>query len=48
MQHVCSEERDEPLLSVSFVSAKGFGIDKSIGTRLLNGSENPVGLFEGK
>ena len=48
MQPVCNEGRHELLMSASFVSAKGSGIENSIVTRLLKGFENPAGLFEGK
>ncbi|MEK1853963.1 MAG: adenylate/guanylate cyclase domain-containing protein [Phyllobacterium sp.] len=48
IQHVCSQEGRELLMSAPFVIANGSGIENSIGTRLLKGFKNPVELFEGK
>jgi adenylate cyclase len=48
IQHVCSEEGHELLMSAPFLEARGAGIENSIGTRLLKGFENPVELFQSK
>ncbi|MEK1889046.1 MAG: adenylate/guanylate cyclase domain-containing protein [Phyllobacterium sp.] len=48
IQHVCSEEGHELLMSRPFVEAREARIENSIGTRLLKGFENPVELFDGK
>jgi adenylate cyclase len=46
IQHVCSEEGHELLMSAPFLGARGLGIGSSIGTRSLKGFENSIELFQ--
>jgi adenylate cyclase len=48
IQHVCSEEGHELLMSAPFIEAMGLEARRSIGTRQLKGFENPVELFLGE